>query len=717
MLSFPASLTNEIAKDSSDLKYLVKLERRLIASPYTTSFIYFSNDDCTVYDDDESEDVTVFGSLQSDIKISERIDIKTHVSSVGGFSIKLIDLGHANVSDIFATHDIFNRPVEIFLLDKTNDTSNGSLLYKGICGVPTYTQNSITLPIENSTSNVNLELGQDKITEADKVVADPPSKSLGKSKPIVYGDHVTNINNTTVANANFSKKTNLVPCIDMGEHKTASQSFSNWYVAGHECKSIDELWVNDTDVNDLAQIKTFTTVTNDSTKCVIQHETLGSRYLYMYPSGTFINKEENGATVTNANNVLDFDLTTFASLSAQDVENVGQVKKAELDIQFFSDPFGFFEGNFTNSSITAIKFYVRLNYSHQGSSGNEEVKIIDFGSFFGTNIDIRGYTNDTIFNEVTPSSTNRPGPTVRFRVHSGYEGDTFPTRILKIYGCYLRVEYTPLSRGDVFFGGTGRKDDGSGTVTGSADSLIENPSHVAEDIARNYMSLSSNINTTSFDNVNSELTANYKLSFFVDSPINSKSLLEKIGFQSKSFFRFDSQNKISADTFFASPSADIDSITLDEIINIKFSKISLKDLVNKLFLNYFFDSNENVKQLTRSYDTANTGSQARYNVVNEKVIDADFIRTDTTAGLLADHWVKDSSDSFWSLPRNIIDVEFITSRKNFLALEVSDVIQFDHNSLDTYKKIYGSSFNGKKFKITDITKNLKSVKVKAIEVT
>jgi hypothetical protein len=716
MLSFPTSLTNEIAKDSSDLKYLVKLERRLIASPYTTSFIYFSNDNCTVYDDDESESVTVFGSLQSDIKISERIDIKTHVSSVGGFSIKLIDLGHVNVSDIFATHDIFNRPIEIWLLDKTNNTSNGSLLYKGICGVPTYTQNSITLPIENSTSNVNLELGQDKITEADKVVADPPSKSLGKSKPIVYGDHVTNINNTTVANANFSKKTNLVPCVDMGEHISSGTSFSNWYIAGHECKSIDELWVNDTDVNDLAQIKTFTTVTNDSTKCVIQHETLGSRYLYMYPSGTFINKEENGATVTNANNVLDFDLTTFASLSAQDVENVGQVKKAELDIQFFSDPFGYFEGNFTHSSITAIKFYVMLNYSHQGSSGNEEVKIIDTDSFFGSNIDIRGYTNNTIFNEVTPSSTNLPLPTVRFRVHSGYEGDTFPTRILKIYGCYLRVEYTPLSRGDVFFGGTGRKDDGSGTVTGSADSLIENPSHVAEDIARNYMSLSSDINTTSFDNVNSELTANYKLSFFVDSPINSKSLLEKIGFQSKSFFRFDSQNKISADTFFASPSADIDSITLDEIINISFSKISLKDLVNKLFLNYFFDSNENVKQLTRSYDTANTGSQVRYNVVNEKVIDANFIKTDTTAGLLADHWVKDSSDSFWSLPRNIIDVEFITSRKNFLALEVSDVIQFDRDSLGAYKQIYGSSFSGKKFKITDITKNLKSVKVKAIEV-
>ena len=732
MLSFPTSLTNEIARDSSNLKYLVKLEKRLIASPYTTSFIYFSNDDCTVYDDDASANVDVLGSLQSDIRISERIDIKTHVSSVGGFSIKLVDLNHANISDIFLTHDIFNRPVEIWLLDKTNNTSNGSLLYKGICGVPVYNQDSISLPIENSTSNVNVELGQDKISEADTISVDIPSKSLGKSKPIVYGDHVTNINNTTVANVNFSKNTNLTPCIDMGEHVPSgtSNSLSTWYIAGHECKSIDEMWVNDTDIDELSQIKTFTTVTNDSSKCVIQHASLGSRYLYLYPNShlaaTTHSITGGQGSVTNADNILYFDLSTFATLTVQDVETSSDIELAQLDIRFEGPSFS--KANIPNENITDIKFYIALNYSHQGSSGNEEVDIINFDNFFGSggsDLDIRGFTNDTVFNVVqsiaNPTAGNSTGfsipNTVRIRMHSGFGGINFPNRILKIYGCYVRAEYTPINRHNAFFGGTGRKDDGSGTITGSANSLIENPSHIAEDIARNYMGLStSNINTSSFDNVNTELTSNYKLSFFVNSPINSKRLLEKIGFQGKSFFRFDSQNKISADTFFASPSVNMDSITLDHIIKIGFSKISLKDLVNKLFLNYFFDNNKNLKQLTRSYDTANTGSQARYNVVNEKVINADFIKTDTTAGLLADHWVKNSSDSFWSLPRNIIDVDFITSRKNFLSLELADVIQFDHNSLDSYKKIYGDSFNGKKFKIINITKNLKSVKVKAIEV-
>ncbi len=734
MLTFPTNITNEIKKDSSFLKLFVKIEIRLIASPYTTSFIYFSYDNCTVYDDDEGANVTAFGSLSKDITISERIDIKTHVSSVGGFSIKLIDLDNANISDKFATHDVFNRPIEIWLLDKNNSTADGSILYKGICGVPKYDQNTITLPIENSTSTVNTELGQDKITSSDKIETDVPSGSLGKVKTIIYGNHVTNINNTTVANANFSKITNLVPCIDMGEHRTiasggARTKHSNWYVAGHECKSVDEMWVNDEDTGELAQIKTFTT-TNTSSKCTVQFDTLGSRYLYVYPTSQLTADTDSltneSGSISNPDNALDFDLSTFATLSVQDVEDISQRQLAQIDLGF---PSIIENADIPNSNITDVKLYVRLNYSHQGSSGNEVIEIVNFDNFFGnggSNLDIRGFTNDSVFNVVqsiaNPTSGNPTGftigNTIRFRIRSGYGNFTFPNRILKIYGCYQRIEYTPLNRHTAFFGGVGRKDDSSGTITGSANGAIETPSHIAEDIARNYLSLStSNIDTTSFDNVNTELTSDYKLSFYVDSEINSKKLLEKIAFQGKSFFRFNSQNKLSADTFFASPTVNLDSIVLDEIIKISFSKITLRDLVNKLFLNYHFDGDKKaLKQLTRSYDTANTGSQARYNVVNEKVINADYIALETTAGLLADHWVKNSSDSFWSLPRNIIDVEFITSRKNFLALEVSDVIQFDHNSLDTYKKIYGSSFNGKKFKITNVSKNLKKVKVKAIEV-
>jgi len=727
MLSFPTALTTELKNDSKSLKYFIKLQRKLIASPYTESYVYFTNDDCTVYDDDASANVTAIGSLAGNISISDRIDIKSHTSSVGGFSIELIDLSHANISDMFATYDIYNRPVEIWVITDTNTTADGCLLYKGICGIPTYTPTQISLPIENSTYAVNLEMGSALIAQADKVQRDVPTDSLGKVKPIIYGDHVSNIGHTTTSTNNFSKNTNFTKAIDMGDDLNWSSGSigtrtKNWYVSKHECKSIDEIWAYDTDLKDFTKLTAFNTVQNDATRCVVSHTNRIDRYAYFYPTEVPSSRKVvvNGGAVSNEANMVDMDLSTYGSISAQDVEDVSDVKSAQIDITFENN---IFYEKFENADVTGIDVYVKTNYSHQGSSGNEVVDIIGYNGIFGSSpnyeIDIRGWTNDSTFNTQAFSDTNKGStqPTIRFKIASAYGGVSYPTRELKIYGMFIRVKYTPKDDHDIYFGGTGIKDDGSGTVTGSAGALIENPSHIAEHIARTYMGLATgNIDTTSFDNVNTELTSNYKLAFGINKSINSKNLLEKIGHQGKSFFRFNAVNKLSADTFYASNSADIDDITLNHILSINFSKISLKDLVNKLFLNYHNDGRKNNLQLSRSYDTANTGSQARYNVVNEKIINADFIKTDTAAGLLADHWVKDSADSFWSFPRNMIDVELITSRKNFLGLEVADIIEFDDSSLDSYKKLYGVSFSSKEFKIISINKNLESVKIEAIEV-
>ena len=722
MLSFPAVLSTELKNDSKYVKYFVKLERKLIASPYTRSYVYFTNDDCIVYDDDESANVTAIGSLAGDISISDRIDIRSHTSSVGGFSIDLIDLGHANISDLFATYDIYNSPIEIWVISESNTTADGCLLYKGICGIPTYTPTRISLPIENSTYTVNLEMGESLIDQADKVQRDVPTDSLGKVKPIIYGDHVSNIGHTTTATNNFSKRTNFSKCVDMGDDLNWSSGAigtrtKNWYVSQHECKSIDEVWAYDSDLKDFTKLTAFNTVQNDATRCVVSHTNRIDRYAYFYPTEvpSDLKVIVNSGAVSNEANMVDMDLSTYGSISAQDVDDVADVKSAQIDVLFENNVF--YE-KFENAEITGIDVYVKTNYSHQGSSGNEVVDMIGYGGIFGT-IDIRGWTNDTTFNTQAFSTTNKSDtqPRVRFKIASAYGGVSYPIRELKIYGMFIRVKYTPKDDHDIYFGGTGIKDDGSGTITGSASALIENPSHIAEHIARTYMGLATGgIDTTSFDNVNTELTSNYKMAFFVNKSINSKNLLEKIGLQGKSHFRFNAVNKLSADTFYASNSSDIDDITLNHILSINFSKISLKDLVNKLFLNYHNDTRKNNLQLSRSYDTADTGSQIRYNVVNEKVINANFIKTDTAAGLLADHWVKDSADSFWSFPRNIIDVELITSRKDFLALEVSDIIEFDDSSIDTYKKVYGVSIQSKKFKIISINKNLQSVKIKAIEV-
>jgi hypothetical protein len=723
MLSFPSALSTELRKGSTDLKYLIKLERRLIASPYTLSYLYYSGTDCTVYDNDAGVNVDVRGSLLSDITINEMMNIKNHTSSVGGFSIDLIDLGAANVSDFFTTYDIYNRPIEIWLITDTNTTVDGALLYSGLCGVPTHNSTTISLPIENSTYTVNTNLGESVISEADKVQRDVPPSSLGLVKPIIYGDRISNIGHTTPATNNFSKNTNFSKCIDMADDLNWSSGSigtrtKNWYVARHECKSIDEVWTYDTDIKDFAKLSAFTTVQNDSNGCVISHTNRVDRYAYLYPSEVPSDRKVtvNGGTITNESNMVDMDSTTYGTIAAQDVSDVSEVKSAQIDVTF--DNNAFYE-KFENADITAIAVYVKTNYSHQGSSGNEEVDIIGYDGIFGSGpdyeIDIRSWTNDTLFNEQAFTTTTKSAtqPTIRFRIKSGYGYGTFPTRELKIYGMFVRVTYTPLDDHDIYFGGKGRKDDGSGTITGSADSLIQYPSHIAEDIARNYMGLATaKIDTTAFDNVHTELTTSYKLATTINKSLDSKRFLENLGFQSKSIYSFNALNKLSADTFYASPTSDITGIALKDIASISFSKISLSDIVNKLYINYNYDAKKNTKQLSRSYDVSDTGSQDRYNTVSEKSIDASFISDDTTAGLLADHWCKDASDSFWSLPRNIIDCDFNGNDKDFMSLEISDVVEFD---LDSYKKIYGESWSGKQFKITSIRKNLKNINIKAIE--
>ena len=752
MLSVPSVFTTRAAKNSTDVRYVIKLERQLIASPYTTSHLYFSTVYDEIYDPDAGDVVEVTGSLLNDITISESLNLKSHTSGVGGFSIELADLGHANYSDLLATYDIYNRPIKIYIVPSSpftadsmtwenatdnwedegviwdesgNGLDDGFLVYEGVSGSPDYNDSSISIPIENSTFTKNLEIGSALISSSDKIMEEVPEDSLGEVKPIIYGNHVTNIGHTTTATNNFTNNFNLSPCILMGENLNWSSGSTgtkilNWYVSKHECKSIDEIWAYDEDVEKFTKLSAFNTVQNNSNGCIISHTTQISRYAYFYPAEvpSWGKVTANGGTISNEANIVDGNLSTYGTINAQDVEDVSEVKSAQIDVVFDNN---IFYEKFENADITAINIYAKTNYSHQGSSGNEELDIIGYNGIFGSapnyEVDIRGWTNDTVFNSQAFTDTDRGDtqPVIRFRVKSGYGYGVYPTRTLKIYGMFLRVTYTPKDNHKLYFGGQGKKDDGSGTITGSADALIESPSHIAEDIARNEMGLSSEIDTAAFDNVHSELSS-WKMSFYINKGIDSKALLEQIALQSKSFYWFNASNKLSADTFYATETVDMTGIDTGHIKNINIKKAPLSDIVNKLYLNYYNDRGRKIIQIARTNDTSNTGSQARYNVVNDKVINADFIRDTTTAGLLADHWVKDSSDSFWSYPRNMIDCELIGYSKSFIALEVADVIQFDDSSLDSYRKVFGVSWSGKKFKIFNIKKGLKGVSIQAIEV-
>jgi len=101
----------------------------------------------------------------------------------------------------------------------------------------------------------------------------------------------------------------------------------------------------------------------------------------------------------------------------------------------------------------------------------------------------------------------------------------------------------------VYFDKRGMKDDASGTITGSAGSLLENPSHVIEGIARNDMGYgSSYIDADAFDE-STGLLSGWEFAFQLTERKGSMKLFDELGRQCKSTVMFDERNRLSILTF------------------------------------------------------------------------------------------------------------------------------------------------------------------------
>ncbi len=97
--------------------------------------------------------------------------------------------------------------------------------------------------------------------------------------------------------------------------------------------------------------------------------------------------------------------------------------------------------------------------------------------------------------------------------------------------------------------GTGQYDDSSGTITGSADALLENPSHIIESVARDEMSLAAaDINTDSFDDAATELDG-WKFAFEILDSRKANQHLDTLSAQCRSRIFWDYLDRLKLVTF------------------------------------------------------------------------------------------------------------------------------------------------------------------------
>ena len=743
MLTIPTNMQTALKKNpNQEFRYIIKIGRSLIASPYTASNFYISSNATFGTNNVGITDSIVYPVVPILLKepdITEQLDIRAHTSTVGGFSIELDDNflfqnpAHSNAlekfSDQLNTYNIYNRDLYIYLwlTGLTNLQTECLKVYHGIVGDVKISNNKVIIPISNSTFKVQKELPQKIINVNDHPLA--PSESIGLPYSLVYGQHKYLYCNPNKSLATSVELNNLIPCRYVGLN---ANNKHRWVISSNKCKSINALWIYDTQLAKYTQLLSGWVIefNNEVDGAIVRinNDPVYTDY-HLSDGNVTATKYGSWATVfSNPTRAGDkaFDLATVGSINA----GAGLETWIKIAIQFPE----WKNQVIDDINIREIKVSLFAKYEATGLYGDPYSNWFKIEcSFDDTNwedITDQFPTDETTFENIrlTIISYNKAniGATIYLKITKIRAG-AGPATTITIYEVFKSINYRSINFPQVFASVDGR--EASVPVANllyslSAGDLIEHPAAIITSLLIDEMG-STNIDVGSVNNVITEL-AGWKDSVNIDSFMNSKELIEKIAKQSKLFLYWNAFNKPAMDTFYAVNATDYMFHPNDIQGRPLLSKSSLSDIVNDFKLKYHKSPKGNLQLvIERANNTAGSGSQAVYNTVNELVMDADYIADETTARLLADHWCKDGDDkSFWSVLHNVIEFETVDLRgvncwnagvfKPILGLELTDIIEL-HSDWDNIMKCYGESWAGKKFKITSITRKPWSLKIKAIE--
>ena len=265
MLTIPANMQTALKKNpNQEFRYIIKIGRSLVASPYTASNFYISSNATFGTNNVGITDSIVYPVVPILLKepdITEQLDLRAHTSTVGGFSIELDDNflfqnpAHSNAlekfSDQLNTYNIYNRDLYIYLWlpGLTNLQTECLEMYHGIVGDVKISGDKIVIPISNSTFKVQRELPQKIINVTDHPLA--PSESIGLPYSLVYGQHKYLYCNPNKSLATSVELNNLIPCRYVG---LDANNNHRWVISSNKCKSINALWIYDTQLAKYTQL-------------------------------------------------------------------------------------------------------------------------------------------------------------------------------------------------------------------------------------------------------------------------------------------------------------------------------------------------------------------------------------------------------------------------------------------------------------------------------
>ena len=359
--------------------------------------------------------------------------------------------------------------------------------------------------------------------------------AIGQMKPIIYGDHPLDRDSTNLSVVYLGDNTNLAKGIYFRNLNAfpAGLPVRDWFylIAGHELKVLisDSIWLRHKATETLWNV--------DSTHITVQNaDGTGNATVQLTDNsgiGLVGHAFGNIATITaqsstawkDIEDAIDRDIDTSATIDTEFVA-------------WTNNDFRCGYGDFSKpEAVSILTSAVRTRTNIQGDVAdvvftvNGEDRTDDAASQLNSAGTIAGDATGTASVDVVLSDNAGNDPTVRASVYEVYK--RFEARISE-------DDFEP-SDWELYADVRGKKDDGSGTITGTPSQLLENPAHIFRDILSNEIGVAS-LATASFAKTASERSG-WSYSFILSEQIAAKALIPEISKKSLFYTFYDAANR------------------------------------------------------------------------------------------------------------------------------------------------------------------------------
>lgn len=479
------------------------------------------------------------------------------VSTVGGIGVSI--LNQELFSDLFVEGGSYPDPeneecyAHLFFDDGTDILYAEKVqFFKGlVADFPKITYDDVNFQIDSNDAIKHKTIGE-LITTADAPSGyGMPDDSLGKMKPIIYGNHRfyihANIGNNLIATRwQSGRKNNVTPMVHIGSNQ--------WIVSAHQIltpSTGDTVWIKDPNLNRLVEVKDWTVVQNNASGCIISIDST-TFYDYRRPTGL--------STPTNdpwhaPSRIHDGAVSLAAQAGLYDTDPI--LHMHEMLINFPSN-------DIDAGSINGLRIFALIKWEVPPNPA-EVSCFIQGGGEYDDNTETEYFQNH---NNASPAGVIEQLSLIfkKMIAANNWAGNNY---FAGCYEVYMRVSYEMTDTvKEAYWGGRGRlygtwingrstleTDPEGNNYTENhvdddgANDLITNPAGVLESLLVDELNLANTeIKENSFNICSNDLSTVH-LSYAITEQIKSISLMDDICKKVKSSFHFNYNNLAKMTTF------------------------------------------------------------------------------------------------------------------------------------------------------------------------